>query len=108
MIAICVGQHQLSLLEARRCTLYEFEMLQMAYRLKKEETRENMAWQAWYGLNVKATKGTGENVRSAYDTFSDFYDKSDEFMQALRPKPIEPTRKKSTSRLNAILNPKKT
>lgn len=83
-------------------------MLQMAYRLKKEEDRENMAWQAWYGLNVKATKGEGKNIRSAYDSFSDFYDKSKEFMQALRPKLVEPARKKSTSRLNAILNPKKT
>lgn len=33
-----------------------------------------MAKNAWYGQAAKATKGSGKNIRSAYEDFNDFFD----------------------------------
>ena len=87
--------------------MYQLEVLQIAFRIKEQNKRKNMAMQAFYNLNSKATKGEGKNVRSMYENFTDFYDNEKEFREALRPVAKVDDKKKSTSSLNAILNPKR-
>ena len=106
-MGVCIGQHGLSYLEARRCSLYQLEVLQVGYRVSEQIKRKNMALQAFYSLNVKATKGEGKNVKSKYETFGDFYDEEKEFKEALRPPKNVDKPQRSTSKLNAILNPKR-
>lgn len=87
--------------------MYQLEVLQIALRIAEQTGKKNMAIQAFYNLNAKATKGEGKNTRSKYDTFEDFYDSEKEFRNALRPSKAVQAPVKSTSRLNAILNPKR-
>lgn len=106
-MGICIGRHGLSYLEARRCTMYQLEVLQIGFRVNEQIKRKNMALQAFYNMNVKATKGEGKNIRPKYEKFGDFYDEEKEFKEALRPTTVVAKPKRSTSKLNAILNPKR-
>ncbi|NYS32827.1 hypothetical protein HZZ02_03370 [Streptococcus danieliae] len=44
-----------------------------------------MAKNAFYTQAAKATKGKGKNIRSAYETFEDFFDYDAEIQNLFRP-----------------------
>ncbi|MBF0699425.1 hypothetical protein [Streptococcus danieliae] len=62
-----------------------------------------MAKNAFYTQAAKATKGKGKNIRSAYETFEDFFDYDAEIQNLFRP-----TEKRSRidrmSELNRLMN----
>lgn len=74
MYAICIHRFDMTLLEARRTSLYEFNIYSKAYRLRKEENLELIHRQAWLNQQVKSTKGKGKHVRAVFQRFDDFYD----------------------------------
>ncbi|HFU3855961.1 TPA: hypothetical protein ACGO3E_000389 [Streptococcus suis] len=43
-----------------------------------------MAKNAWYGQAAKATKGSGKNIRSAYEDFNDLFDYDFEIQNLFR------------------------
>ncbi|HFI0736371.1 TPA: hypothetical protein ACGO6E_000585 [Streptococcus suis] len=44
-----------------------------------------MAKNAWYSQSAKATKGSGKNIRSAYEDFNDFFDYDTEIQNLFQP-----------------------
>ena len=44
-----------------------------------------MAKNAWYSQAAKSTKGSGKNIRSAYEDFNDFFDYDTEIQNLFQP-----------------------
>ena len=62
-----------------------------------------MAKNAWYSQAAKATKGSGKNIRSAYEDFNDFFDYDTEIQNLFQPS----VRKRKSDRmaeLNRLMN----
>lgn len=72
-------------LEAARTTLEEFYIYNTAYAIQQEERRYQAAIQAWFNQQAKATKGRGKQTRSAYKSFTDFYNHAEEFNRLFEP-----------------------
>lgn len=90
----------MSFLEASRTTLEEFAVYNKAYAIQQEEKRYQAAIQAWFHQLAKATKGKGKRMRSAYESFEDFYNHKEEF-----DKIFEPAKKRVTlADKNRLLN----
>lgn len=51
----------------------------MAHQVKQQGDQLNASYQAWQNQTAQATKGSGKNIRSAYNSFRDFYDQEKEF-----------------------------
>lgn len=82
LIAICIARFGLSLTEARRTTLVDFDIYSTAYRLKTFEKANDMHHQAWLNNQVKSV--TRQN-KPVYRTFKKFFDYETEFRRSLRP-----------------------
>lgn len=82
LIAICIARFGLSLIEARRTTLVDFDIYSTAYRLKTFEKANDMHHQAWLNSQVQSTNKQGKPV---YRTFKKFFDYEAEFIRSLRP-----------------------
>ncbi len=59
-----------------------------------------MAKNAWYGQAAKATKGSGKNIRSAYEDFNDFFDYDTEIQNLFQPT----ERRRNPKRVLKIIN----
>lgn len=80
----------MSYLEALRCTLVEFEVQNIAFRIKRQHEEYLAALNAYFSLSVQATEGSGENMRSKFPNFSDFYNLEEEFESVFKtPKEIK-------------------
>ena len=69
----------MSVEETKTMTMYEFGLYGLAYQIKKQDKRQDASYQSWQNQNVQATKGKGNNVRSAFRSFNDFYDAGRDF-----------------------------
>ena len=62
-----------------------------------------MAKSAWYSQAAKATKGSGKNIRSAYEDFNAFFDYDTEIQNLFQP--MERRRKlDKMAELNRLMN----
>ncbi|PJH64074.1 hypothetical protein CVR98_26645, partial [Salmonella enterica subsp. enterica serovar Enteritidis] len=87
-----IGRYGITPKEAGDMTLYEFRLYGLGHAIKQEEERFLTALQSWNNQQVQATKGSGRNTRSAYESFKDFYDKQDNFRQIFMPSKKEQKR----------------
>lgn len=55
-------------------TLKEYQLRLQAYEMKKATQRQDIAFQSWMNQQVKATKGSGKNVKPYYKNFKELYD----------------------------------
>ncbi|MFU2205244.1 hypothetical protein [Streptococcus pluranimalium] len=78
-MAMLIARHGMSYQEAYNTTLVEFQVYNLAYAIQLEEKRHHLAIQAWFNQSVQATKGKGNNTKSAYKTFDDFYNHQEAF-----------------------------
>ncbi|HEK9115250.1 TPA: hypothetical protein TUW68_000600 [Streptococcus equi subsp. zooepidemicus] len=101
-MAVAMARFGLSLLEAKRLTWHDYCIYDLAHQVKMQEEETMLAKQAWFNQAVKATKGTGQNVRSAYKSFKDFYDAGKAFDAIFDTKPKKP--KLSIADLNRVIN----
>lgn len=83
--------------EASRTTLEEFEIYNTAYLIQQEDRRYNSAIQAWFNQTVQATKGKGKSAKSAFKTFDDFYNHTDEFDKIFKKDNVGQVKRKKMS-----------
>ena len=57
----------------------------MAHQVKQQGDQLTASYQAWQNQTAQATKGSGKNIRSAYNSFRDFYDQEKEFRNIFVP-----------------------
>ena len=109
IIAICMAKFGMSYVEAQRCTSRQFEIEMTAYRLRRQETELNNRLNAYYTMVVQSTKGSGKSTTMLFKDFNDFYDASEEFEEALRPKAKEAkvNKRLSMAEINRMLNQQK-
>lgn len=91
---------------AKHMTRAEYKLRMEAYALQQEDKQRLIHEQAWANEVVKSTKGEGDNVRSAYSRFSDFYDSEKErnrirsiFEPDFKPDETPAVRKKTAGEL---------
>lgn len=68
----------MTLLEAKRCTLVDFEILQKAYAIKMTDETARDTRIAWFHQAVKATKGK-KDPKPKYRKLSEFYNAEEAF-----------------------------
>lgn len=81
----------MSVLEARRTTLWEYHIHSIAYRLEREEQIHMLHRQSWLNQQVQATKGKGKHIRPVFESFDDFYDEERRYYMALKNESPKPT-----------------
>lgn len=64
----------MTVLEARRTTIADFEVLIKAKKLANIDKKFELSMQAWLNQQVQATKKNGKNYVPYYKTFKDFFD----------------------------------
>lgn len=67
-----LGFHRL--IDIERMTLNEYYIRIEAHELQRAEQIQDIALQAWYNQQVKATKGSAKRPKPYFDTFIDLYD----------------------------------
>lgn len=72
----------MTILEARRTTLADYEVLMQAVALRKVDEQQALHEQAMLNLSVQETVGRGKHARPKYRTFKDFYDYEEEVLEA--------------------------
>lgn len=82
-MAIAIGLFGVSLLEAKRMTLYEYGLRTLAFNIGQQKKVELLHIQAWLNQQAKATKkvgiGKSAEYKSAYKDFNDFYSSQEAF-----------------------------
>ena len=68
------------MVEAKRTTLPEFEVLSNAYKIKRHDEMTRLAWQAWFNQRAKATKKSGKSYVSKWRDFNHFFNEEKEFL----------------------------
>lgn len=76
----------------------EFDSYNLAYRIRRQETIENLAIQAWFNQTVQAQENKGSKKKpryeSKYKSFEDFYDGDKQFREIFNPSKKEDKPKK--------------
>lgn len=95
--------HDMSLKEAQRVTIAEWDYYQKAHRVRQQENERLRALQAWFNQTVQATTGSGRSQRPLYKTFTDFYDNNKQFETIFIDEYSRPQKTKIMDK-NSILN----
>ena len=101
MLAICMAYFGMTLLEARRCTVREYHVNMIAYRLREHKEIYHMNLLAWQINQARAVK---KNGNPAFRNFRQFYDSEKNFIQALKGKSIKEKKQMSMAEMNMRLN----
>lgn len=91
----------MDMLEARRCTLREYYVNMIAYRLREHKEMYYIHLSAWQNSQAKAVKKNGNPV---FRTFNQFFDNEKQFIQALKGKTVKEKKQLSMADINMRLN----
>lgn len=92
ILALCMANFGMSLLEAKRCTIREYEIHSIAYRIKEEREVFHINLIAWQTRQAGATK---KNGRAVFRKFDEMYDHEKRYLEAI--KGVEPKNKRINS-----------
>lgn len=92
---------EMSLLEAKRCTIRDFKIHSIAYRLKEQKEVYHLNLLAWQTHQAGAVKTNG---KPAFKKFDELYDYEKRFLTALKGEAPEEKQKMSIADVNMLLN----
>lgn len=72
--------------EVETLTLYEYQLLMKAHRLKQVDQQHHMHQQAWLNRAAGATKQVGQKEVGVYKTYKEFFDYEAQLKQVDAPK----------------------
>ncbi|VDZ39830.1 Uncharacterised protein [Streptococcus dysgalactiae subsp. dysgalactiae] len=101
-MAIAIGRFGLGLKDAERLTWHDYCVYDLAYQVKMQEQETMLAKQAWFNQAVKATKGSGKNIKPAYENFNDFYNAEKSFASVFGA--VEEAKRLTIADLNRVIN----
>lgn len=101
ILATCIAYFDMSILEAKRCTLRDFYTYSIAYRLKEQKEVYHLNLLAWQSHQAGAVK---KNGKPAFSKFDEFYDYQKNFITALKGEAPKEKKKMSIADMNMLLN----
>lgn len=91
----------MDLLEAKRCTVRDYYVHMIAYRIREHKEVYHVNLLAWQMNQAKAVKKNGNPV---FQNFRQFYDTEKNFIQALKGKSVKEKKEMSMADINMRLN----
>lgn len=91
----------MSLLEAKRCTIREYEIYDKARRIEEEREIYHLNLLAWQSVQAGATK---KNGRPVYRRFSEMYDFEKNYLRSIKGRSPKDRKKNAIAEGNRIWN----
>lgn len=101
ILAVCIARFGMTLVEAERCSVRKFGILDLAHRLKTEEEVYHLNLLAWQSNQAGAVKRNGKPV---FRKFNEMYDYEKNFIRALRGESDTDKKQNSIADTNMLLN----
>lgn len=101
ILALCMANFGMSLLEAKRCTIREYEIQNIAYRIAEERQVYHLNLLAWQNRQAGATK---KNGRAVFNKFSEMYDYEKNYLKAIKGEAPKDKKINSIAENNAFWN----
>lgn len=101
ILALCIANFGMTMLEARRCTIREYEVQNIAYRIAEEREVYHLNLLAWQNRQAGATK---KNGRPVFARFSEMYDYEKNHLKAIKGETPKDKKINSIAENNAFWN----